>query len=104
MQDPVEEERRRRPRRALLLAAAGVLCLLAGLGLGSLARSDGLARILPVLAGFLGLVVLTRRALLLLRVDSFLFEKPSERPRGLDRLQPSVRSRRTGAVKRRFTA
>src|SRR5438876_3170695 len=84
-------------RGALRHAGAGLVSLVAGTVLGGLAGSDGLPRVLPVVAGFLALVAFVRRALVLWNVDALLFDNPSRISR-----RPA-RPRQAGCFRRSFS-
>jgi hypothetical protein len=68
--------------------------------LGGLAGSDGLSRVLPVVAGFLALVAFGRRALVLWNVDALLFDDPSRGPRLPARPRQAARPRRSFSGRR----
>jgi hypothetical protein len=73
MESPDQENRKANRRRGLRWAGAGLLLLVAGMALGGYARST-LWTVLPVTAGYVGLVLSLRRALLLWNTDSPGFE------------------------------
>ena len=103
MERPDQEERKGNRRRALRLAGAGLLILIAGMALGGYAR-PGLWTVLPVTAGYLGLVLCVRRALLIWDVAAFGVEDSPENSVETGRARPPARPRsssggRSGALR-----
>ena len=94
MESLEQQERAADSRGALRHAGAGFVSLVAGMVLGGLAGSDGLPRVLPVVAGFLTMIAFGRRALVLWNVDALLFANPSRGPRLPARPRRAARPRR----------
>jgi len=100
MESLEQQERAADSRGALRHAGAGFVSLVAGMVLGGLSGSDGLPRVLPVVAGFLAMVAFGRRALVLWNVDALLFANPSRGPRLPARPRRAARPRRSFSGRR----
>ena len=101
MQSATLERRAAVCRRPVRYLGWGLACLVAGLILGALARSDGMARTLPVVVGFVGLVGFVRRSLVLWNVDALLFDNPSRGLRLPARPRQAARPRQSFSGQRK---
>jgi hypothetical protein len=99
MECPDQEQRKASRRRALRWAGAGLLLLLAGMALGGYSRST-LWTAFPVTAGYIGLILCVRRALLLWNTDAPRLEDSPGNPVEAGRARPPERQRRTSNGRR----